>query len=165
MQVEIKPAQASDFETIHQINESSVPHVTTITTAELRTLASQCCYFGAAWMEGSVAGFLMAMRPGEDYDSPHYQWFCREYKNFVYIDRIAVAERHKGRGIGQALYGDVERAIAGAAPLLTCEVNLQPPNPGSLAFHTKLGFVEAGQLESEGGKKRVSLMVKKLVSA
>jgi predicted GNAT superfamily acetyltransferase len=29
--------------------------------------------------------------------------------------------------------------------LLCCEVNLEPPNPGSLRFHHRIGFTEVGQ--------------------
>ena len=43
--------------------------------------------------------------------------------------------------------------------ILTREVNLELPNPGSLAFHGKLGFAEVGQLVADEGKL-VSLMVK-----
>ena len=46
--------------------------------------------------------------------------------------------------------------------MLTCEVNLKPPNPGSIVFHQQLGFAEVDQQETEQGAKRVSLMVKTL---
>lgn len=165
MKYEVKPAQPFDYPAIHQINEASVPAVSSISIDELQTLAGQGCYFGSVWVERNCAGFLMAMRPGADYASPHYQWFSREYPDFVYVDRIAVAAQYKGLGLGRALYQDLVRAITGTSPLITCEVNLRPPNPDSFAFHTKLGFVEVGQLESEAGMKRVSLMTKKLTAA
>ena len=106
----------------------------------------------------------MALRPGQSYQSLNYRWFSERYENFVYIDRIAVAPAYKGRGIGRALYADVESLAATTAPILTCEVNLVPSNADSMAFHTKLGFAEVGQQVTEGGKKRVSLMVKTLAA-
>ena len=157
---EIKTAERRDHQFIRAMNEDAIPHVTSLTSGELLVLARQCFYFGVAWTEGQRAGFLMAMRPGEDYHSPHYRWFSEHYENFVYIDRIVVAQQFNGKGIGSALYSDVERAAGGTTSILTCEVNLMPPNPGSVAFHQRLGFAEVGQLESEGGSKRVSLMVK-----
>lgn len=128
-------------------------------------MAKQCCYFGAAVVDGEVAGFLMALRPGQSYQSLNYRWFSDRYETFVYIDRIAVSPAYKGRGIGRALYADVENLATTTAPILTCEVNLDPPNADSMAFHTKLGFAEVAQQVTEGGTKRVSLMVKRLASA
>ena len=44
-------------------------------------------------------------------------------------------------------------------PILTCEVNLKPPNDGSILFHEKYGFEQVGTQETDGGEKEVSLMV------
>ena len=151
-----------DFEFIRAMNEGAVPDVSSITLDELRALAKQCCYFSVALAEDEIAGFLMAMQPGQGYQSANYRWFSEHYDNFVYVDRIAVSPTFKGRGIGRALYAHVSRFAREVAPILTCEVNLTPPNPDSMAFHTKLGFVEVGQQDTEGGTKRVSLLVKTL---
>ena len=157
--MEIKPAEPGDYAAVLAMNEGALPHVSSLTKSEFSVLAGQCFYFGVALVDGAVAGFLMALRPGEDYRSLNYRWFCERYENFVYIDRIVVAPQFNGIGIGRALYADVERAARGVAPILTCEVNLNPPNPESVAFHKKLGFAEVGQLVADEGKL-VSLMVK-----
>ena len=47
---------------------------------------------------------------------------------------------------------------AAARPLLACEVNEQPPNPASMAFHERFGFAAVGRQETEGGTKQVALM-------
>jgi hypothetical protein len=115
--------------------------------------------------DGELAGFLMALQPGQAYQSENYRWFSEHYEKFVYVDRIAVSPNYKGRGIGRALYADVQSfATKAAAPILTCEVNLIPANPDSMAFHMKLGFAEVGQQNTEGGSKRVSLLVKTLLA-
>jgi len=162
MSIMIRPAHADDFAAIHTMNEGAVPDVSSITLEELLTLAKQCCYFVVALVDGERAGFFMALRPGQAYQSLNYRWFSERYESFIYIDRIVVSPAYKGRGIGRALYDDVEKFAAGTVPVLTCEVNLVPPNPDSIAFHKKLGFAEAGQQNTEGGTKRVSLMVKAL---
>ena len=41
---------------------------------------------------------------------------------------------------------------------ITCEVNIRPKNKGSMLFHKKFGFIEAGTQKTDGGKKEVSLM-------
>ena len=157
--MQIRAAERADYAAVLAMNEDALPHVSSLTESEFSVLAGQCFYFGIAWVDGAVAGSLMALRPGEDYRSLNYRWFSDRYASFVYIDRIVVAPQFNGLGIGRALYADVERAARDTAPILTCEVNLDPPNPGSLAFHKKLGFAEVGQLLADEGKL-VSLMVK-----
>jgi predicted GNAT superfamily acetyltransferase len=41
---------------------------------------------------------------------------------------------------------------------VTCEVNLDPPNPRSLAFHERLGFREVGRQATKGGAFTVVLL-------
>ena len=45
---------------------------------------------------------------------------------------------------------------------ITCEVNLDPPNPGSILFHEKMGFREVEQQFVGDGEKLVSLMSRDL---
>jgi predicted GNAT superfamily acetyltransferase len=44
------------------------------------------------------------------------------------------------------LYQSVEQHMLDSAEysLLCCEVNLEPPNLGSIRFHKRIGFVECG---------------------
>ncbi len=111
---------------------------------------------------GAVAGFLLALPETADYDSMNFGWFKRSYPAFVYIDRIVVSGHHRRAGIGAALYADLSRHVPAGCPLLTCEVNLRPPNPSSLAFHGRMGFAPVGEQDTEGGSKRVCLMAKPL---
>ena len=46
--------------------------------------------------------------------------------------------------------------------MLTCEVNVAPPNPVSHAFHAAMGFVEVGRQGTEGGAKTVALLARSL---
>ena len=167
--MEIRTAGRGDYGVVLELNDAALPHVSSLTEAELIALAGECFSFRVAVVDGAVAGFLNALGPGKDYRSLNYRWFCDRYASFVYIDRIVVAPQCNGMGIGRALYADLERAARayaapGVAPILTCEVNLEPPNPGSMAFHKKLGFAEVGQLVADEGKL-VSLMVKELGGA
>ena len=116
--MEIRAAEKADYAAVLAMNEGALPHVSSLTEADFSVLAGQCFYFGVAWVDGVVAGFLMALRPGENYQSLNYRWFCEQYVSFVYIDRIVVAPQFNGLGIGRALYADVERAARGVAPIL-----------------------------------------------
>jgi predicted GNAT superfamily acetyltransferase len=107
-----------------------------------------------------VAGFVLVFGSGTDYDSENYRWFSRRYPDgFHYLDRIVLDERFRRRGLGRRVYGAVE-ADAAAHGRLVLEVNLEPPNDPSLAFHRARGFVEVGRLANGG--KVVALMEKQI---
>lgn len=115
-----------------------------------------------AHVDQQPAGAIMLMLPGQDYASANYRWFCDRPGSFLYIDRVMVDAAHRGVGVGRALYEDaVDIAVACKAPSITCEINTQPPNPGSFAFHEKLGYRGLLERDSDGGK-RVMMMEKRL---
>ena len=59
-------------------------------------------------------------------------------------------------GLAGLLYNELfDWAQTAGHDRLVCEVNLEPPNPGSDAFHTKMGFAEVGRAELEPGGKWV----------
>lgn len=109
-------------------------------------------------IEGRIAGFLLAIGPGQPYTSPNYRWFAARAHDFLYIDRVVVAGDRQGAGVGRALYDDVIAwAVRRGFGRLVCEVDVEPPNPVSDAFHRRFGFVEVGTQWVAGGTKRVSL--------
>ncbi|MCB9742371.1 MAG: GNAT family N-acetyltransferase [Alphaproteobacteria bacterium] len=102
-------------------------------------------------------GFMLTLGPGQPYASQNYLWFSQRYADFAYVDRVVVDAPWRNQGLGAALYADLDAHAPPGAPIL-CEVNLEPPNPASLRFHARLGFREVGQQDTEGGKKRVSML-------
>lgn len=105
---------------------------------------------------GAVDAFLLAFDQDADYDSPNFLWFRQRYPRFVYVDRIAVGVSARGRGLARLLYDDLfEAARRAGHDVITCEVNAEPPNPVSDAFHAALGFSEVGSAAIHGGRKRV----------
>src|SRR5690606_1174658 len=108
-----------------------------------------------------VAGFVIALAPGTDYASENYTWFSARSADFLYVDRIVLAPRLRGLGVGPRLYAAVEEAArVDGATEITCEVNVRPPNPGSLAFHARLGFAEIGRQQTKGGALEVALLAR-----
>src|ERR1700678_1240817 len=90
--------------------------------------------------------FIIALEQGADYASPNYRWFGERFPRFAYIDRVVVAAGARKKGLGRAFYFDLMRAALRAGhDVLTCEVNSDPPNPVSDAFHSALGFQEIGR--------------------
>ena len=149
-----------DLEALHALNQVSVPHVGSISFAEMRWYADHAPHFRVAELDGAVAGMLIGLTPEVDYASPNFRWFQANYPSFVYIDRIAVDASVHRAGVGAALYDDIEIYAHGYAPILACEVNLRPPNPVSMAFHEARGFRGVGAAQYENDTKEVCFMIK-----
>lgn len=129
----------------------------------MRHLLAQAFYARRA---GNVLAFLMAFDQDADYDSPNYLWFRERYSRFVYIDRIVVAPAMRKRGVAHRLYGDLFQVAREASHhRVVCEVNSDPTNPASDAFHAALGFVEVGHAVIHGGAKSVRYLSRSLVTA
>lgn len=96
---------------------------------------------------------LLAFDQHADYDSPNFTWFRDRFDRFVYVDRIIVAAAARGQGLARDLYRDLfDLARSAGHDRVTCEVNSDPPNPISDAFHAATGFVLAGEARLENGK-------------
>ena len=80
---------------------------------------------------------------------------------FYYLDRIVIAEEMRRRGLAGFVYDAMEDAARGFGRM-TLEVNVDPPNLGSLAFHERRGYVEVGRLGEPGHV--VGLMAKELTA-
>lgn len=155
----------SDEATIHLLNNAQIPHVTLFAPGELGRLADQAFRFRVAELHsGEPVGFVLALDQTASYSSLNFQWFKARYPQFVYVDRIVVSDPAQGAGVGRLLYSDLVAAAQEASPILTCEVNIHPPNRRSLDFHERSGFMRVGEQETEGGKKTVALMTKALRS-
>jgi len=154
----IRPAGSGDFAAILALNAAWVRFTSPLDEAALAELHRQAAYHRVAEVAGSVAGFLLAIGPGQPCESPNYRWFAAHTDDFLYIDRVVVAGEHQGEGLGRALYDDVTAwARRHGVGRLVCEVNAEPPNPVSDGFHGRFGFVEVGTQWVAGGTKRVSL--------
>lgn len=151
----------ADFAEVLNLNEASVPHVSIIDREQLQWFADNAAFVSVVRIDQRLAGFLIGLRPGTEYASPNYRWFCDHYEDCAYVDRVAVSDWARRQGIAESLYNEFARAQSGA-PVMTCEVNIQPPNEGSMLFHHRLGFRQVGTLKSDGGKKEVALLEKKL---
>ena len=109
--------------------------------------------FHSASVGGGKDAMLITFDQDAAYDSPNFLWFRARYAAFVYVDRIIVAAHARGRGVARDFYEDLfARAAKARQPRVVCEVNLDPPNPGSLAFHAALGFVAVGDAVLKNGK-------------
>jgi predicted GNAT superfamily acetyltransferase len=84
-------------------------------------------------------------------------------ENFVYVDRVVVSPAARGKGYARALYTDLfQRAKSAGHTRIACEINLDPPNPVSDAFHASLGFSEIGRAPICNNSKTVRYLLRPL---
>ena len=153
---------AADLSEVLELNESSLPHVSSVSLQEIRWFRNHADYFRIVRSNDALAGFLIGLRPGHVYSSPNYRWFVDHYADFGYIDRVAVAKTARRLGVASLLYEDFARTLAGKVDVMTCEVNLRPANESSMHYHERWGFETIATQETDGGSKEVALMEKKL---
>jgi uncharacterized protein len=156
--VDLRPYRPADLDALVAVNDGAYPAVPITPASELAELIAMSRLALVA-DDGEVAGFIMALAPGQPYASENYTWFSARSSDFLYVDRIVLHPRLQGQGVGPRLYAAVEDAArADGASEITCEVNVRPPNPGSLAFHARLGFTEVGRQVTKGGATEVALL-------
>jgi hypothetical protein len=144
----------TDVTRVLEINNANTPGVSELTLPELETDIKNCLHALAIDNEhGEVCAFCITFAPDAPDAGPNHQWFAERYKSFVYLDRIAIDSNHQNRGLGALLYQAVGQRMIDSTEqsFICCEVNLEPPNPGSLRFHKRLGFTEIGQHSPQQG--------------
>lgn len=157
--VMIRDMVEADLLQVFEINQANVPEVGDVDFEQLRFIVSESAARLVVEIGGAIAGFCLVLAPGSSYDSINYAWFMERHPTDWYLDRVAFSASAQGMGFGSQLYAEVEQRLTAAnATGLVLEVNIDPPNEPSLAFHQKHRFVEVGQQTSHGIE--VSLMRK-----
>jgi predicted GNAT superfamily acetyltransferase len=151
----IRAFLSDDLPTVLALNNAHAVEVNLLTAEALGALVAVAAY--ARVIDGGH-GFLIALSERSPIQGPNHAWFAARYPAFLYIDRVVVAPEARGRGHARALYDDLA-AIAAGRPLC-CEVNIAPPNPGSLAFHDRMGFAPCGEADDPRNGKRVRYLIR-----
>jgi uncharacterized protein len=154
--VEIRPLADADVEAVLDLNERSVEAVSPLDSSKLATYRTMAAESLVVDVEGEIAAFAIAYRPGSEYESENYRWHAVRFDDFFYLDRIVVGSDYRRRGLATALYDAMEER-ARAHGRMVCEVNSDPPNVESLAFHRHRGYVEIGELAKPDGHRVVML--------
>ena len=156
----LRPIVESDVPDVLQLNADHVELLSPLDDSELDDLRRWATRADVIVSGGRTAGFVLVFAPGSDYGSLNYRWFGEHYgTGFHYLDRIVIDDRFRRRGLASAVYDTVEEA-ARSRGRLVLEVNIDPPNEPSLAFHRSRGYREVAQLGEAG--HRVSLMAKEI---
>lgn len=156
----VLPVTSDALPAILELNNEHACELSWLEPERLAHLVSEAFWTARV---GEADAFLLTFDQDADYDSPNFLWFRDRYPRFVYVDRIVVAKHARGRGLARKLYEQVfARAQAAGHSVVGCEVNFNPPNPESDAFHAAMGFEEAGLADVYGGERSVRYLIRRL---
>ena len=157
----IRDLAPTDFAWVHALNQENGKELSFMEAAVFKAMLSRVRF---ARVLDPEAVFLLAFDQMPTTDSPNFAWVRQHYPEALYIDRIAVAAHARRQGVARRIYEDLlQEAAAQGFRQIACEINADPPNPASDAFHAALGFKPVGEarLERRGKTVRYYLWVSK----
>jgi len=141
----------NQIDSILALNGQHEVETSALTRGELQAMLD--CAFYTCVAAGGTDGFLISFDQDADYDSRNFLWFKERYDKFVYIDRIIVAKHGRRSGLAKRFYGKLfEKARNCGHKIIGCEINVEPPNPGSMRFHQTWGFEEIEEVRLNNNK-------------
>ena len=164
MSIVVRDVREHELDSTLELNNAAGPSILPLDAVRLRHLHDTAEYFRVAERDDAMVGFLIGFGAGSGHDSSNFRWFESHHPDFFYIDRVVVASRRRGGGVGRAFYADVQSYAEVRYPLLTCEVFLEHDNDPVRLFHGSFGFREVGQHVMPGTEIRASMLVKDLCS-
>lgn len=164
MSIVIRYVREHELDSVLALNNNAGLAILPLDSAKVRRFYETAEYFRVAERDGNLAGFLVGFGSGAAHDSSNFAWFGERYPQFFYIDRIVVASRRRGGGVGRAFYADVQSFAELRYPQLACEVFLDHGADPALLFHGSFGFREVGQNVMAEAEVRASMLMKELCS-
>ena len=156
---DLRPLRETDVADVLALNQANVVALSPLDESRLTVLRGLADRFDVLDVEGAFAGFVVTFASGAAYDSANFEWFGARHGRFYYLDRIVLADDFRRRGLGGFVYDELEK-VAAPYERLCLEVNVEPRNEGSLAFHAARGYVEVGRTGDD--EHLVSMMEKTL---
>lgn len=153
--IDLEPKHYQD---VLRINQEVVHFLSPLDLEALTHLCSICDTKKVVQYQGKIVAFILALEENKPYLSENYAWFINNLTDFYYVDRIAIDPQYHRLGLGKLMHEAVQkRAIEKNIKQVALEIDIRPINETSLAFHKALGFKEIGTLDTNNGKKTVSL--------
>ena len=121
MSIVIRDVREHELDSVLALNNAAGPAILPLDGTRLRHLHDEAEYFRIAERDGALAGFLIGFGSDARHDSDNFRWFRERHPRFFYIDRIAVASRRRGGGVGRAFYADVQSYAELRYPQLACK--------------------------------------------
>jgi predicted GNAT superfamily acetyltransferase len=148
--VTIRPIKPQDLDVIVDLNQAALEGVGALDHESLALLVKQADQALVLDDDGDVAGFVITLPTGATYDSSRYEWFEDRLEDYVYLDRIVVAETHRRQGVASKLYDAIESDLPVA-------LEVYETNTGSREFHRRRGYRKVGELK-HAGKNNLMLL-------
>ena len=156
-------AMVADDPALLRLNNAHAEELSVLSAERLRDLLGMAFL---ACRVGEAEALLIAFDQSAAYDSPNVLWFRERLPRFVYVDRVVVDPMARGRGLAAQLYRALfRRARERGHECVVCEVNADPPNPASDAFHARMGFRVIGSAVLSGSGKTVRYFSRALTDA
>jgi uncharacterized protein len=158
MRLDIDPL--ADAAVLLDINNAALPDIGELNIHKAQWLVDHCVMPGLVTLDGQAAGIVVVLSDSCGYDSDFYRWFTDRYENFLYIDRIVVADWARGQGVAKQIYQAID-ALAQAKELaIVADVYCEPPNTPSLNLHHTMGFEEVGRQHFPAKRKIAAKFMK-----
>ena len=100
--MEIRELSGSDVQKMWEINEQGLPGTGKVDEQGLLNLLEYSEISVGAYKDGELLGYVICLPPATEYGSLNYAWFNENMSDFLYVDRIAVAQIHRDKGIGSS---------------------------------------------------------------
>lgn len=161
--IEVRDVEPGDLPAVRALNAANVPEVGPLDDDRITLFTSAAEAFWVGVDDGEVIGLFVGLLAGHDYGSPNYRWFAERHHQFAYVDRIALAPAARGTGLADELYDRFEAVGRAAGATVVCaEVNIEPPNARSLAFHRRRGMLAVEEHSIAHGGYRVVMLERSL---
>lgn len=164
MSIVVRDVLEHELDSVLALNNAAGPAILPLDNGRLRHFFETAEYFRVAERDGTLAGFMIGLGSQASHQSSNFHWFCQRDPDFFYIDRIVVASRRRGGGVGRAFYADAQSYAELRYPKMACEVFLDGTSDPVLLFHGSFGFREVGQHVMAGTGLRAAMLMKELCS-
>ena len=128
------------------LNQENTPEVGSLASIkELQNSVTQSSNNYYISLNDTVIAFMICFRERSNYHSDNYKFFSKKENKFLYVDRIAIKDTYRRKGIAKNLYSIIEMQANVESIPLCCEVNTIPLNEISIRFHQDFGFSQVGE--------------------
>ena len=132
MSIVIRDVREHELDSVLALNNAAGPAILPLDAAKLRSFFANAEYFRVAERDGTAGRLPGRLRFRRRARQRQLPLVPRAPPAFFYIDRIVVASRRRGGGVGRAFYADVQSYAELRYPQLACEVlprSRQRPRP------------------------------------